>query len=96
MLELAGRADVEVALGRTAPGPPVETTPETHGPQGVGYAELAGRPRPLRERQAAELIVEEARERPGEITLVTLGPLTNLAVAVLARAGPAALLRAGR
>ena len=29
-----------------------------------------------------DLIVEEARRRPGELTLVTLGPLTNLAVAL--------------
>ena len=29
-----------------------------------------------------DLIVEEARRRPGEITLVTLGPLTNLALAL--------------
>jgi len=27
--------------------------------------------------------VEEARRRPGELTLVTLGPMTNLALAVL-------------
>ena len=27
--------------------------------------------------------MDEARRRPGELTLVTLGPLTNLAVAVL-------------
>ena len=30
-----------------------------------------------------DLILEEARRRPGEISLVTLGPLTNLAIAVL-------------
>ena len=29
------------------------------------------------------LILDEARRRPGEVTLVTLGPLTNLALAVL-------------
>ena len=41
MLELAGRTDVEVALGDERPlVRPVETTPETHGPQGLGYAEL--------------------------------------------------------
>jgi purine nucleosidase len=28
-------------------------------------------------------MIEEARRRPGQLTLVTLGPLTNLAVAVL-------------
>ncbi len=41
VLELAGRTDVEVALGRELPlVRELETTPETHGPQGLGYAEL--------------------------------------------------------
>src|SRR5690349_23172224 len=41
VLELAGRTDLEVALGDERPlVRPVETTPETHGPQGLGYAEL--------------------------------------------------------
>jgi len=84
VLELAGREDVEVALGREMPlVRPVQTTPETHGPRGLGYAELPPARQPLSERHAADLIVAEARARPGELTLVTLGPLTNLAVAVL-------------
>jgi purine nucleosidase len=84
ILELAGRTDVEVALGRTTPlVRPLETTPETHGPQGLGHAELPPPTRPISERHAVDLILEEARRRPGEITLVTLGPLTNLALAVL-------------
>jgi len=33
-------------------------------------------------RDGADLIIESARSRPGEITLVTLGPLTNVAVAL--------------
>ena len=83
VLELAGRPDIEVALGRTVPlVRPLEITPETHGPKGLGYAELPQPSRPLSDRHAADLIVEEARRRPGEITMVTLGPLTNLAVAV--------------
>jgi purine nucleosidase len=36
----------------------------------------------LSERHAADLISEETRRRPGELTLVTLGPMTNLAVAL--------------
>ena len=84
VLELAGRDDVEVALGRETPlVRPLVTTPETHGPRGIGYAVLPPPRRPLSDRHAADLIVEEARRRPGEITLVTLGPATNLAVAVL-------------
>src|SRR5659263_731936 len=84
VLELAGRDDVEVALGREAPlVRPLVTTPETHGPKGIGYAVLPPPRRPLSDRHAADLIVEEARRRPGELMLVTLGPATNLAVAVL-------------
>ncbi|HEX5825402.1 MAG TPA: nucleoside hydrolase [Candidatus Limnocylindrales bacterium] len=84
VLELAGRSDLEVALGRERPlVRPVETTPETHGPQGLGYAELPPPSRPLSPRHASDLLIEEARKRPGEITLVTCGPLTNLAVALL-------------
>jgi purine nucleosidase len=84
VLELAGRTDVEVAMGRETPLiRPLETTPETHGPQGLGHAELPPPSRPLSDRHAVDLILDEARRRPGEITLVTLGPLTNLALAVL-------------
>ena len=36
-----------------------------------------------RQPHGPQVIVDEARRRPGELTLVTLGPLTNLAVAVL-------------
>ncbi|MEO8228816.1 MAG: nucleoside hydrolase [Chloroflexota bacterium] len=83
VLELGGRTDIEVALGRTVPlVRPLEITPETHGPQGRGHAELQAPSRPLSERHAADVIIDAARGRPGEITLVTLGPMTNLAVAL--------------
>lgn len=84
VLELAGRGDVEVAIGREVPlVRPLMTTPETHGPRGLGYAELPPAAASLSERHAVDLLIDEARRRPGELTLVTLGPLTNLAVAVL-------------
>jgi purine nucleosidase len=84
VLELAGRGDVEVALGREVPiVRPLVTTPETHGPRGLGYAELPPPAASLSERHAVDVLIDEARHRPGELTLVTLGPLTNLAIAVL-------------
>jgi purine nucleosidase len=84
VLELAGRGDVEVALGREMPlVRRLETTPETHGPRGLGYAELPPASAELSDRNAVDLLIDEARRRPGELTLVTLGPLTNLAIAVL-------------
>ncbi len=94
ILELAGRSDIEVALGRETPlVRPLETTPETHGPRGLGHAELPAPAQPLSARHAVDLIVDEARRRPGEITLVTLGPLTNLAIAVLREPALPRLLR---
>jgi purine nucleosidase len=84
VLELAGREDVPVYLGEEHPlVKALVTTPETHGPKGVGYAELPAPRRPLDQGHAAERIVDLARARPGEITLVTLGPLTNLARALV-------------
>jgi purine nucleosidase len=83
VLELAGRDDLEVALGDERPlVRPIETTPETHGPQGLGYAELPPPTRPLSERHAADVWIDLVRSRPGEVTLVTLGPLTNVARAL--------------
>jgi purine nucleosidase len=83
VLELAGRTDLEVALGDERPlTRPLETTPETHGPQGLGYAELPPARRPLSDRHAVDAWLEHVRARPGEVTLVTLGPVTNLARAL--------------
>ena len=94
VLELAGRGDVEVALGRETPlVRPLETTPETHGPRGLGYAELPKAARGLSTRHAVDLLIEEARRAPGELTLVTLGPLTNVAAAFERAPDAARLLR---
>jgi inosine-uridine nucleoside N-ribohydrolase len=84
VLELASRPDIEVALGREVPLlRTLQTTPETHGGQGLGDARLPPPRVALSSRHAADLIVAEATAHPGELTLLTLGPMTNLAVAVL-------------
>ena len=83
VLELGGRAEVEVALGADRPlVRPLEVTPETHGPRGLGYAELPEPSRAASARPAADVLVEEARRRPRELTLIAVGPLTNVAVAL--------------
>ncbi|MFT4109523.1 nucleoside hydrolase [Propionicimonas sp.] len=82
-LELCHYPDVEVALGAEVPiVQPLVTTEETHGPQGIGYAELPEPTRPLSARHATEVWIDNARRRPGEITGLITGPLTNLALAV--------------
>jgi len=83
ILELAGRGDVEVSIGQRVPlVRPLEITPETHGPTGTGFAVLPDPQRGVSGRFGPSVIAEEARRRPGELTLVTLGPLTNLALAL--------------
>jgi purine nucleosidase len=94
VLELAGRGDIEVALGRRVPlVRPLVTAPETHGPRGLGYATLPDAAADLSPRHAADLLIDEARRAPGDLTLVTLGPLTNLAVALQREPGLPRLLR---
>jgi purine nucleosidase len=83
LLDLVGRDDIEVALGRREPlTRPLMTAAETHGPKGIGYAELRAPTRAVSARHSADLIVEEARRAPRKVTLITLAPLTNLAVAL--------------
>lgn len=82
-LDLCRYPPVEVALGAEVPiVQPLMTTEETHGPQGIGYAELPAPTRRLSDRHAAEVWISEARRRPGEITGLITGPLTNLALAL--------------
>jgi purine nucleosidase len=83
VLELAGAGDVDVALGSLAPLVAPLRTAISHGPDGLGYAELPEARRALSPRFAPDLLVEEARRRPGAITLVATGPLTNVALAVV-------------
>jgi purine nucleosidase len=83
VLELAGRGDVPVALGADRPlVKALETTEETHGPLGVGHAALPAPARHLEPVHAADVIVDAARRWPGEVALITLGPMTNLALAL--------------
>ncbi|MFG1874929.1 nucleoside hydrolase [Sphaerisporangium sp. NPDC049003] len=56
---------------------------EVHGPLGLGEARLPEATLPVREGHAADFIIETLKDAPGEITLVAIGPLTNVALALL-------------
>jgi purine nucleosidase len=82
VLELCAGGDVEVAPGSHGPLVVPLRTATSHGPQGLGYATLPQAQASRPGRFAPDLLVEEARRRPGEIVLVATGPLTNVALAV--------------
>jgi purine nucleosidase len=80
---LAGMTNVPVARGAEAPLlRPLLTAPEIHGTTGLeGYEWPAPRV-PLTRGHAVDLLIDLVMSRPGEITLVPTGPLTNIALAV--------------
>jgi uridine nucleosidase len=84
LVELAERTDVPVARGAETPlvRPYTGEGWRVHGRNGLGEVELpAPRSRPD-SRRAAQFIVDTVMANPGQFTLVPLGPLTNVALAV--------------
>ena len=94
-LERCGLGGVEVARGAAAPLEGTWTPfPIVHGEEGLGAFEPSSAGRRLSSREASRLIVESARERPGEVLLVAVGPLTNVALALELEPGLPELLGA--
>ncbi|MGD7786988.1 nucleoside hydrolase [Propionibacteriaceae bacterium Y1700] len=82
-LDLCRAPEVEVCLGAEVPLiEPLKTSEETHGPQGIGWAELPAPQRTISSRHATDLWSDVARQHPGEVVGLITGPLTNLALAV--------------
>lgn len=84
VLELAACAEVPVAPGAAGPrnGGPAEFSAEVHGVDGQGGAGDGLPVRAAAETTAARQIVELVRAHPGQVWLVPVGPLTNIAEAL--------------
>jgi purine nucleosidase len=81
--EYLGFTGVPVAAG--AAGPLVreaKNAAEVHGVGGLGDVILPPAAQPLDGAHAVDLIVNSLRDAPGEIHLVAVGPLTNIALAL--------------
>ena len=89
ILRMVGRGDVPVSIGAARPlHRRLRTAPDTHGPTGTGYVELTGEDPELGATDytavpAPRYLAAHIQRHPGELTVVALGPLTNLASAVL-------------
>ncbi|CAL0308422.1 unnamed protein product [Lupinus luteus] len=85
LLEVAGRTDIPVVEGShvtLTKGTKLRVADFVHGADGLGNQNFPPpKGKPLEE-SAAAYLVQQAKENPGKITVVALGPLTNIALAV--------------
>ncbi len=84
LVELVDRPDIPVVAGAARPllHPYAGMGARVHGADGLGETHLptpAGQPHPG---HAAQFIIDTVMASPGRISLVAVGPLTNLALAV--------------
>ena len=95
LLDAAGRSDLPVIRGAAGPlasgylGP----VAHVHGANGLGDAPLQPPSRPSDPGEAAYWLHARAAERPGTLTVLALGPLTNLAEALRRHPGLPGIVR---
>jgi purine nucleosidase len=82
--DLAGRSDLPVFAGCDRPMTrPLVTAEHVHGRTGLDGIVLPDPVTPLREGHAVDFLIDTLRhEAPGSVTLVPIGPLTNIATAM--------------
>jgi inosine-uridine nucleoside N-ribohydrolase len=85
LLEFLGRTDVPVCRGAETPMMGrLRHAEGVHGETGLGGASLPDPRMKSDHRSAVQMIHEKAGELDGELTLVAVGPLTNVAAALIA------------
>ena len=84
LVELAGITNVPVIPGASEPlVKELSVAEETHGDGGLGYAVLPPSKTESISALAHDLIIDEVEKNPHEITLLCVGPMTNIALALL-------------
>ena len=82
--DLAGRPELPVYAGCPRPMVRAPVTAEAvHGPSGIDGADLPEPSRPVEEAHAVDFLVQTLAKAPRPVTLATLGPLTNFALAIV-------------
>ena len=83
-LELLGRTDVPVARGMGKPlARPLAKDPFSHGSDGMAETHLPEPKTVPGALHGVDQIIEMVKANPGEVTVITLGPFTNLAMAFM-------------
>ena len=95
LVELEGHAGIPVAKGASAPlfRPELDLATHVHGLDGMGNTNPPLPDGELDPRSAVQFILDMVRQYPGEITLVPLGPLTNIAMALQQDPGIVSLVK---
>jgi uridine nucleosidase len=96
LLEIAERADIPVVHGADDPLFGLYEDPPTfvHGDDGQGNLFLAPPQSAPLDVSAANFIVQQVMAHPGQVTLLAVGPLTNLALALRLQPGIAEAVKA--
>lgn len=83
LCEIANK-DVPVCEGMKLPwiGPESSYAHFVHGDDGFGNIDHPASDRELDPRSSAQFIIDMAKKYPGDVTLVPIGPLTNIAMAL--------------
>jgi purine nucleosidase len=94
LLELCRAEAIPVSKGADEPlSGSLRTAEDTHGPQGLGYAQLPPNDRRITDHDAAEAWVRAAHAHQGELVGLVTGPMTNLALALRAEPALPSMLR---
>jgi inosine-uridine nucleoside N-ribohydrolase len=84
IVEASGRTDVPVYAGADKPMlRPLVTAEYVHGPTGIDGAGLPDATVELADGHAVQAIIRHVHESPEPVTICPLGPLTNVALALL-------------
>ena len=82
VLDVLGLPDVPVAVGLESPLAVPISAPHVHGSDGLGDAGIPEPSRSPSDDGAVDQLLRLSRERPGELDLVVVGSLTNIAGAM--------------
>ncbi len=83
-MEVCGRDDIPVYPGAYRPiFRELATATSVHGDDGMGDCDLIHPTYKAEDTHAVEFILETVKKHPGEIEIVTLGPVTNIALCIM-------------